>query len=111
MENKSVSKLNIKTILAEDGDIAINILEKEYKENKLKPILIITDYEMPNLNGLDMVREIKSHEQFKNIPTIMITSKSIMKYKKEADKVGINFFLGKPYKEELLLDIIKKIQS
>ena len=111
MENKSVSKLNIKTILAEDGDIAINILEKEYKENKLKPILIITDYEMPNLNGLDMVKEIKSHEQFKNIPTIMITSKSIMKYKKEADKVGINFFLGKPYKEELLLDIIKKIQS
>ena len=111
MENKSVSKLNIKTILAEDGDIAINILEKEYKENKLKPILIITDYEMPNLNGMDMVREIKSHEQFKNIPTIMITSKSIMKYKKEADKVGINFFLGKPYKEELLLDIIKKIQS
>ncbi len=111
MENKSVSKLNIKTILAEDGDVAINILEKEYKENKLKPILIITDYEMPNLNGLDMVKEIKSHEQFKNIPTIMITSKSIMKYKKEADKVGINFFLGKPYKEELLLDIIKKIQS
>jgi len=74
--------------------------------NKTAPDIILLDVEMPRLNGLEVAKQVRSDPQWRNIPIIMITSRSGKKHQKMAKRLGINVFLGKPYQENELLSHI-----
>ncbi len=74
-----------------------------------KPDIIITDMEMPRMDGLELASHIRSNEMLKETPIIMITSRSTHKHKTEAEEVGINAFLTKPFSDDELLELVKSL--
>jgi chemosensory pili system protein ChpA (sensor histidine kinase/response regulator) len=71
-----------------------------------KPAVVVTDLEMPRMNGLELASHIRTQERLKNLPIIMITSRSTQKHRQMADEMGIDFYLVKPVQDDnLLIDI------
>lgn len=58
--------------------------------------LVITDVEMPRLDGLGLLRRIRDHDQFKNLPVILLTSQRSASIVQSASTLGANGFLIKP---------------
>lgn len=88
---------------ARDGIEAINVL------NNFTPSIVLTDLEMPNMNGIEFSRHIRNRDDLKDIPIVMITSRSQDKHKQLADQVGIDVYITKPYNDLDLLKTIKQL--
>ena len=74
----------------------------------VKPDVVITDLEMPRMNGIELASHIRTQAQIKNLPIIMITSRTTLKHKQMAEEAGINFYLTKPVQDD---ELLTKIQS
>jgi two-component system chemotaxis response regulator CheY len=71
--------------------------------------LVLLDWNMPKLNGLELVKKLRAMEQFQNLPIIMITSEAAKYNVIEAIKEGVNDYLVKPVSERGLLAKIKRV--
>ena len=87
-------------VLAKDGQDALEQLQD------MQPDVILTDIEMPRMDGFDFTRQLRADERFRQIPVIMITSRTAEKHRRYALEIGVNVFMGKPYAEEALLEHI-----
>lgn len=90
-------------IEAEDGVIALKMLEKE------KIDLIISDWIMPNMNGLEFLKAVKGNEKFKKIPFVMVTAEGQKGNVLEAINAGVNNYIVKPFTPETLQAKLKKV--
>ena len=70
------------------------------------PDVMLVDIEMPRMDGFDLTRNVRADERTKKIPIIMITSRIADKHRNYAKEIGVNHYLGKPYQEEELLQMI-----
>ncbi|HEU4457952.1 MAG TPA: Hpt domain-containing protein [Methylibium sp.] len=86
--------------VAKDGLEAIERLTEE------KPAVVLSDIEMPRMDGFDLVRQIRADRDLVGLPVIMITSRIAQKHRDYAAQLGVNHYLGKPYSEEELLSLI-----
>ncbi len=87
--------------LANDGLQALERLQEE------KPALVLSDIEMPRMDGFDLLRNIRADAKLADLPVIMITSRIAQKHRDHASELGANHYLGKPYSEEQLLGLIR----
>ena len=87
-------------ILAKDGVEALECL------TDVIPDVMIVDIEMPRMDGFDLTRNIRADNHLKAIPIIMITSRTADKHRTYALELGVNNYLGKPYQEEELLNLV-----
>ncbi|MCP5242565.1 MAG: Hpt domain-containing protein [Burkholderiales bacterium] len=74
--------------------------------SEIKPDIILVDLEMPKMNGFEFIQNIRSNPDTAQIPIIVITSRTAEKHRKMALELGANEFMGKPYKEDDLLNLI-----
>jgi chemotaxis protein histidine kinase CheA len=88
---------------ARDGLEAIEII------NGKRPDLVLTDLEMPRMNGLELVAHLRASQITHDLPVIMITSRSTEKHRREAEMVGVNIYLTKPFMEDELLGQIHRL--
>lgn len=88
--------------LAHDGLQALERLRDEV------PALVLSDIEMPRMDGFDLARNIRSDAALKDLPIIMITSRMAEKHRQHARALGVNHYLGKPYPEEELLSLVRR---
>jgi len=70
------------------------------------PDVMLVDIEMPRMDGFDLTRNVKGDARLKDVPIIMITSRTADKHRNYAKEIGVNHYLGKPYQEEELLGLI-----
>ena len=89
-----------RVVLAKDGLDALERLAEE------RPSIVLSDIEMPRMDGFDLVRNIRSDAKLADLPVIMITSRIAQKHRDYAVELGVNHYLGKPYSEEELLGLI-----
>jgi chemosensory pili system protein ChpA (sensor histidine kinase/response regulator) len=89
-----------RVITAKDGSDALEKLLDTI------PDVILSDIEMPRMDGFDLVRNIRADERIKHVPVIMITSRLAEKHRLYAEKVGANQYLGKPFDEDELLKLL-----
>ena len=90
-------------VLSEDGEVAI-------KELELKPFdLIISDWHMPNLGGLDFYKALSKNRKWSEIPFLLITAEKERNKVVEAVEAGIKEYLLKPVKPENLSNKIKEV--
>ncbi|MFM2448789.1 MAG: hypothetical protein RIS44_1239 [Pseudomonadota bacterium] len=75
------------------------------------PDLVVTDLEMPNLNGLELTRRMKEIPQWMHIPVVMITSRASQKHREEGLKAGVDIYLTKPYQDADLLAHVRSAVS
>jgi chemosensory pili system protein ChpA (sensor histidine kinase/response regulator) len=91
------------TLGARDGFDALQQLEKGSVD------LVITDLEMPNLNGLDLTRLLREQAAYRTTPVVMITSRSTQKHREAAEAAGVNLYLTKPYIDVDLLAHVRRL--
>jgi chemosensory pili system protein ChpA (sensor histidine kinase/response regulator) len=70
------------------------------------PDVMLVDIEMPRMDGFDLTRNVRADARLKDVPIIMITSRTADKHRNYAKEIGVNHYLGKPYQEEELLGLI-----
>lgn len=91
--------------LAADGLQALERLQQE------RPAVVLSDIEMPRMDGFDLARNIRADDSMAGLPIIMITSRIAEKHRDYARTLGVNHYLGKPYSEEELLRLVRAYTS
>ena len=88
---------------AEDGSLAIEELKKEQFG------LIISDWNMPNMTGLDLLKAVRGDADLKDIPFIMVTAEGQKENVVEAVKAGVSNYIIKPFTPETFGEKIHKV--
>lgn len=83
--------------LARDGIEAVKAMEVT------RPDVLLTDLEMPNMNGLELTAHVRSNPALAALTVVMITSRSMDKHRRQAMSAGVNVYLNKPYSDHELL--------
>jgi chemosensory pili system protein ChpA (sensor histidine kinase/response regulator) len=89
-----------RVVTAKDGLDALERLGEE------RPAVLLSDIEMPRMDGFDLVRNVRADPRLAGVPVIMITSRIAQKHREHAAELGVDHYLGKPYSEEELLGLI-----
>ncbi len=87
---------------ARDGVDAIDTMRE------FRPNLVLTDLEMPNMNGLELTTHIRGRDDLKGLPVIMVTSRSQEKHRRLAEQAGVDSYVTKPYNDGDLLQRIRE---
>jgi len=73
------------------------------------PDVMLLDVEMPRMDGFELAINMRNDERLKDIPIIMITSRTGQKHRDRAMNIGVNMYMGKPYNESELLENINSL--
>jgi len=73
--------------------------------------VVLSDIEMPRMDGFDLARNIRADARISDLPIIMITSRIAEKHREHAKELGVDHYLGKPYSEDELLALVKHYSS
>ena len=90
-------------IEAEDGKDALAKMETETVN------FVITDWNMPEMDGLTLVTNIRAMDKYKSLPVLMVTTRSVKEDIVEAMKAGVNSYIVKPFTPETLKAKIDQI--
>jgi chemosensory pili system protein ChpA (sensor histidine kinase/response regulator) len=88
--------------LAKDG---VEALERVAAE---RPRLVLSDIEMPRMDGFELVRLLRADAALADLPVVMITSRIAEKHREHASALGVDHYLGKPYGEDELLSLVAR---
>ncbi len=105
MINMTLSGAGYKVIEAADG------AEGFTKATTGQVHVVITDLNMPVMNGLDFIRKFRAHPSSKGVPIIMLTTESDEALKKQAKEAGAIGWIIKPFKQDQLLAVIRKVAA
>jgi len=98
-----LERYDFEVVTAKDGVDAVTVLAD------VVPDVMLLDIEMPRMDGFELATIIRHDERLKNIPIIMITSRTGEKHRERAEAIGVNQYMGKPYNEVDLLDTINDL--
>ena len=90
---------------------AIDGVEAMKQVEKQAPDLVVTDLEMPRMNGTELTSALRSNKSTASVPVIMMTSRSTQKHRAEAAAVGVSVYMTKPWSEHDVLDHIEQLLS
>jgi len=103
MVNFTLKQAGYEVIEAVDGQDAL-------KKIVGSPVaMLITDLNMPNMNGIELIIQVRARPEFKFIPVIMLTTESQDGKKQEGKAAGATGWIVKPFKPEQLLMVVKKV--
>jgi two-component system chemotaxis response regulator CheY len=88
---------------AQDGVIALNVLQSRAVD------LVITDVNMPNMNGIELTRRLRTLPSFHRTPVLLLTTESDPAKKAEGRAAGATGWIVKPFSQEQLLAIVAKL--
>jgi chemosensory pili system protein ChpA (sensor histidine kinase/response regulator) len=91
--------------VAKDGLEALEILQA----SKELPDIILTDVEMPRMDGYELLTSLKRNAELQSIPVIMITSRAGEKHRRKALDLGVSEYLTKPFEDSILLGKIRTL--
>jgi two-component system chemotaxis response regulator CheY len=90
---------------AEDGKHALQVLEGQTVD------VIITDLNMPNMNGIELIKALRADARFKFTPILMLTTESDDNKKGEGKSAGATGWIVKPFNPEKLLQVVQKVSG
>ena len=90
-------------ITAKDGVDAVSKLQEHI------PDIMLLDIEMPRMDGFELATHVRNEARLRDIPIIMITSRTGDKHRQRAMQIGVNRYLGKPFQESDLLENIRAL--
>ena len=90
-----------RVVMAADG---LQALERLLDE---RPAVVLSDIEMPRMDGFDLARNIRADARLAGLPIVMITSRIAEKHREHAMSLGVDHYLGKPYSEDELMGLVR----
>lgn len=100
---ETLEDVNFDVLEAEDGQDAMDLLEKESVD------LVITDLNMPRMDGIELIKKIRNNPDHRFIPIIMLTTESAREKKEMGRNAGATGWIVKPFDAESLLRVVKKV--
>jgi len=98
----ALKSLNITVLEANNGIEGIELLNREQVD------LVMTDLNMPEMNGFDFLKYMRQNENYKNTPILIVSTESKPEILNTAKELGVSEYLKKPFKMPELQAIIKK---
>lgn len=98
-----LGKHGYETLSARDGKQALKLVEEE------RPDLLFLDLMMPQINGYDVCRQIRSNPEWKDVYIIMLTAKGQERDRKKGLEAGANEFMVKPFSPSKVIERVKEI--
>jgi chemosensory pili system protein ChpA (sensor histidine kinase/response regulator) len=92
-----------RVLTAKDGIEALKSMQEEI------PAVILLDIEMPRMDGFEVATRVRASQDLKDIPIVMITSRTGDKHRQRAMELGVDYYMGKPYQEEQLLKTLNQL--
>ena len=86
-----------------DGLEAVNMLQR------FVPSVMLVDMEMPRMNGIELTAHVRDSQRTRDVPVIMITSRSTEKHRKMCTDAGVNVYLTKPYNDDVLIEHVQRL--
>ena len=90
-------------VLAKDGVDALEQLQE------FRPDVMLVDIEMPRMDGFDLTRNVRGDPRIADVPIVMITSRTADKHRNHALELGVNAYLGKPYRDDELVAVMREL--
>jgi two-component system chemotaxis response regulator CheY len=103
MVSFTLNNAGYEAIEASDGKDALS------KINGSGVQMVITDLNMPNMDGISLIKALRAEAAFKFIPIVFLTTESQETKKKEGKAAGATGWIVKPFKPEQLLSVVKKV--
>ena len=103
MVNFTLKQAGYQVVEAVDGRDALS------KINGSGVHMVLTDLNMPNMDGLELICQLRANSSFKFIPIVMLTTESQVEKKQEGKAAGATGWIVKPFKPEQLLAVVKKV--
>jgi chemotaxis protein histidine kinase CheA/ActR/RegA family two-component response regulator len=88
---------------ARDGVEALEVIARQI------PAAVLLDIEMPRMDGYELMATVRSQEQYRNLPLIVLTSRAATKHHQRAFQLGADAYLVKPYQDEELLSTLERL--
>ena len=88
---------------------AVDGLDGLAQARSLRADMVITDLNMPGLNGLGLIREIRKLPSYMGVPIIFLTTESDAELKKEAKAAGATGWIAKPFQQDQLLAAVRRV--
>ncbi|NWH03489.1 response regulator [Desulfobacter latus] len=99
-----LKQLGFKNLVeADDGTTALSVLESQ------KIDLIISDWNMPKMTGLELLKKVRASSEYKKTPFLMVTAEAQKQNVIEAVQAGVSNYVVKPFTAEAISDKLKKI--
>ncbi len=99
----SLEKEGHRVLEAEDGKTALTMMEKE------RPDMLITDLDMPKMDGFDLVRHVRSMPEYRLLPIVILTTESDEAFKRKARSAGASGWITKPFRPHQLLAVVDRL--
>ena len=101
----SLSSAGFSVVVADDGRDALAKLKRQPVD------MLITDLNMPNLNGIELIREVRTLPNYKFIPIVMLTTESSNDLKQAGKAAGASGWITKPFVAEQLVAVVNRFLS
>ena len=103
MVSFTLKSAGYEVIEAEDGQMALTAL------TNTKVDAVITDLNMPNMNGFELIKSLRGKPEYKFTPILMLTTEGDDSKKQEGKSVGATGWIVKPFNPEKLIEVVKKV--
>ncbi len=103
MVSYTLKEAGYNVLEAEDGQHAITVL------NGQKADVVITDLNMPNMDGITLIKELRAKPDYRAIPILMLTTEADDTKKAAGREAGATGWIVKPFNPEKLLSVVKKV--
>ena len=98
--SRLMERAGYRVAVAKDGLEGLEVLQS------MKPAVVLLDIEMPRMDGFEFTKHLRASDDTRDVPIIMISSRTAEKHRVHAEQLGVNLFLGKPFQDEQLLEAI-----
>ncbi|MGB0866488.1 MAG: Hpt domain-containing protein, partial [Granulosicoccaceae bacterium] len=101
--SRMLERNGYRVVTARDGLEALNALRNHH------PAVILLDLEMPRMDGFELAERLRQNEETRDLPLVVISSRTGHKHRERARGLGVTEFFGKPYQEQQLLQVLANI--
>ena len=112
VEDSATTRALIRAVIEDLGDFNIVEAGSGFEALKLLPTqefnLVITDVNMPDINGLELIHFIKSNPRYSHIPLIIVSTERSEEDKKRGIALGAMSYITKPFKAQELQEVVKQ---
>lgn len=107
INSKLIKNAGMQTIVAKDGLEAMELLQT----SPHLPDVILTDVEMPRMDGYELLASLKKTETLRDVPVVMITSRTSEKHRRKAFDLGVSEYMTKPYEDKKMIETIRSLSE
>jgi two-component system chemotaxis response regulator CheY len=112
VDDSQAMRTFVEAALEEQGDFEVETARTGFEALKLLPAgafdLLITDINMPDLNGLELIRFARSHERYRTTPVLIISTEGGSRDVSRAMELGANEYLVKPFTPDQLVEMVRR---